>query len=488
MLCNFFYGFPKLDVKKFNITDDRKFARDLLHATNILIVPGSGFEWQEPDHFRLVMLPEAEELREAMKRIGEMIRVKPEGKQAYIDWHANPLPGVNEMIKECNIANYSIYSLGDYLFATYEYVGDDFEADMAKMAADPTTQKWWDIVKPLMEAKGYTLEIDEQTAPFVRMIFELYAYDRLGCETIAQRLNSLGARTSRGNLWNAGAVCQISTSPVYCGKVRWNDRISKPQIIDGEVVVKRVKNPNVIIADGKHPAIISDELFEAVRAVRASHDLVRNHVSDPVCNPLAGLVFCSHCGKSMIRRNNCGARGSKYDMLRCVTRGCPTTGCAISIVERSILDTLSSWLVEYADEPDHPRTDPRAEAIAAARANIQRLRAQRDRIFAAYEDGAYDAQTFVARRNAKDEEIAAADATLSALERDTTPSVEDFIRLQLPAIRTALDLYAIADDPRDKNRILKTVISRVDYQKDVHCYRNMNPADYLSLTITPAIP
>ena len=59
--------------------------------------------------------------------------------------------GVNEMIKECNIQNYSIYSRGDYLFAYYEYVGDDFEADMAKMAADPTTQKWWDIVKPLME-------------------------------------------------------------------------------------------------------------------------------------------------------------------------------------------------------------------------------------------------------------------------------------------------------------------------------------------------
>ena len=80
-----------------------------------------------------------------MKRIGEVIHVKPEGKEAY------PLPGVNEMIKECNIQNYSIYSRGDLLFAYYEYVGDDFEADMAKMAADPTTQKWWDIVKPLME-------------------------------------------------------------------------------------------------------------------------------------------------------------------------------------------------------------------------------------------------------------------------------------------------------------------------------------------------
>ena len=68
-----FYLFPKLDVKKFNITNDKVFARDLLRATNILVVPGSGFEWQEPDHFRLVMLPEAPQLREAMIRMGNFL-------------------------------------------------------------------------------------------------------------------------------------------------------------------------------------------------------------------------------------------------------------------------------------------------------------------------------------------------------------------------------------------------------------------------------
>lgn len=68
-----FYLFPKLDVKKFNITDDKKFARDLLHETNILLIPGSGFDWSEPDHFRIVMLPEAEELRAAMRKIGNFL-------------------------------------------------------------------------------------------------------------------------------------------------------------------------------------------------------------------------------------------------------------------------------------------------------------------------------------------------------------------------------------------------------------------------------
>ena len=53
------------------------------------------------------------------------------------------------MIRDCNIRNYSISHHNDLLFAYFEYVGDDFEADMAKMAADPETQRWWDMMMPM---------------------------------------------------------------------------------------------------------------------------------------------------------------------------------------------------------------------------------------------------------------------------------------------------------------------------------------------------
>lgn len=68
-----FYIFPRLDAKKFRITDDKKFAEDLLNATDILLVPGSGFDWQQPDHFRIVMLPEADMLTDAVKRMGAFL-------------------------------------------------------------------------------------------------------------------------------------------------------------------------------------------------------------------------------------------------------------------------------------------------------------------------------------------------------------------------------------------------------------------------------
>ena len=68
-----FYLFPRLDVKKFGITNDKRFAGDVLRATNLLVGPGSGFDWAEPDHFRIVMLPEADRLREAMTRLGNFL-------------------------------------------------------------------------------------------------------------------------------------------------------------------------------------------------------------------------------------------------------------------------------------------------------------------------------------------------------------------------------------------------------------------------------
>lgn len=64
-----FYIFPKIDTKRFNITNDEKFALDLLHDKKILIVPGKGFNWGKPDHFRVVYLPRIEVLSECMTNL-----------------------------------------------------------------------------------------------------------------------------------------------------------------------------------------------------------------------------------------------------------------------------------------------------------------------------------------------------------------------------------------------------------------------------------
>ena len=84
-----------------------------------------------------------------MKRYGQIIGVRPEAFDEYVRYHSNVWPGVLKTIMKCNIRNYSIFHNDGTLFAYFEYIGDDFEADMAKMAADPETQRWWEIMNPM---------------------------------------------------------------------------------------------------------------------------------------------------------------------------------------------------------------------------------------------------------------------------------------------------------------------------------------------------
>jgi len=86
-----------------------------------------------------------------MRRFGQTILLKPGKADEYVRLHAETWPGVLAKIKECNIANYSIFRKDNMLFAYFEYTGTDFTGDMDRMAADPETQRWWDVVKPLME-------------------------------------------------------------------------------------------------------------------------------------------------------------------------------------------------------------------------------------------------------------------------------------------------------------------------------------------------
>jgi L-rhamnose mutarotase len=86
-----------------------------------------------------------------MQRYGSVIKLKPEKLAEYKQLHANVWPEVLNMIRECNIRNYSIYYKDGYLFSYFEYQGDDFKADMKKMAADPNTQNWWKLTDPCQE-------------------------------------------------------------------------------------------------------------------------------------------------------------------------------------------------------------------------------------------------------------------------------------------------------------------------------------------------
>jgi L-rhamnose mutarotase len=86
-----------------------------------------------------------------MERHGSVIKIKSEKLDEYKTYHRRAWPEVLATISKCHIRNYSIYHKDGYLFSYFEYHGTDLNADMERMAADPKTQEWWAIMKPMQD-------------------------------------------------------------------------------------------------------------------------------------------------------------------------------------------------------------------------------------------------------------------------------------------------------------------------------------------------
>ncbi|MEV6297254.1 L-rhamnose mutarotase [Streptomyces sp. NPDC051896] len=86
-----------------------------------------------------------------MKRVAQTIRLRPEHREEYLALHRATWPGVEAALRTANIRNYSIFLRGDTLFSYFEYHGEDFAADLATIADDPETQRWWKLTDPCQE-------------------------------------------------------------------------------------------------------------------------------------------------------------------------------------------------------------------------------------------------------------------------------------------------------------------------------------------------
>jgi L-rhamnose mutarotase len=85
------------------------------------------------------------------QRVAAVIRLRPEQEQAYRELHAAVWPGVLATLRAAHIANYSIFLRDGLLFSYLEYTGDDYAADTARIAADPETQRWWQLTDPCQQ-------------------------------------------------------------------------------------------------------------------------------------------------------------------------------------------------------------------------------------------------------------------------------------------------------------------------------------------------
>ncbi len=146
-----------------------------------------------------------------------------------------------------------------------------------------------------------TLSIIEDEAKVVRMIFDWYANEGIGATKICQRLNGTGIKPRKGNLWKKSTIVNMLKNEHYIGKVVISKHIKVNSVIDQEIITQTKFNENFEVVDGKHPAIIDEELF-----YRANNKISRYPSVKPgktLQNPFASILRCE-CGKVMIRRKS----------------------------------------------------------------------------------------------------------------------------------------------------------------------------------------
>lgn len=341
----------------------------------------------------------------------------------------------------------------------------------------------------LQGEKGWSLSPVADQAEAVRMAFRLYLHgengDTVGMDIIAQRLNAMGFRTFTGKTFKRSEVRTMLSNPVYIGKIRWNQRRKTTSMKDGQEVTTRPRSAECFVVDGRHPAIVDTDTFDAVQAKLKSHPSHKKSEA-PTMNPFAGLMYCAECGKAIIRTPLYGRNAA--DALRCHTPGCPTSGVDLPLAEGVVLNVMHEWL-DLASRPDHsPASVPCTESTTAIRQGLEKqlatLSSQQERLCDLLEQGIYDTDTFLSRNKTLSARIAAIKESLSALSTPAVPTTEEAIRALKPQLQHLLDAWP-SSTPAEKNALLRTVVSRIVYSKPRRCYRNEDPTKYLSLDVVP---
>lgn len=187
--------------------------------------------------------------------------------------------------------------------------------------------------------KRPTLAIVEDEAKVVRMIFDWYVNEGIGTTKICQRLNSMGIKSRTGIEWKKSSIVNMIKNEHYMGKIVIRKHIDVNTVEDQKIVTRCLFNEEFEIVDGKHPAIIDEELFRKANDKLLRYPSVKPNAT--LQNPLASIMRCD-CGKTMVRRKN--RNGFRYlcdEQMFC--------GNA-SVGERDLKDAVVANLQKHLDE------------------------------------------------------------------------------------------------------------------------------------------
>ena len=317
--------------------------------------------------------------------------------------------------------------------------------------------------KKIKIGKDNTLEIIEEQAEVVRLVFNLYVKDDLPPRRIADRLNEMGIPAPLGGEWSRDTVHSMLRNDHYAGYVVYN-RVKETQLLEnGEIIKKRMQQPDeeVIIAEGKHKAIIDRATWETAQALVARHPRINSKRS--LINPLAGILVCGNCGRVL----KYGVYAKTLPRFTCKSKPL----CYKSVKVDAMLDAV----IVALEQSELPALEIKAKNGDGNAHNIQRkllvklekqmedYRAQEDRQYELLETNPNYSQEVFNRRNAELRQKMEECKSAIYKAKSTLPESVDYSE-RAELLKSAIEI--LKDDTataNEKNKVLKAIVKKIEY-------------------------
>ena len=314
-----------------------------------------------------------------------------------------------------------------------------------------------------------TLAINEEQANVVRMIFDMYTNQNLGMPTICNRLNEMGVTPPKGEYWSNRGLKDMLSNVHYLGKVKWNWRKTITVVEDGEIKKTRPKSEigEFLMYDGRHEAIITDELFNVTQEKLGKNPRIRQNTG--IRNPLAGLVYCQ-CGRAMSLRTYKAHNGEPRLLCDGQTH-CHTGSCTYD----ELLEMVKGVLNQCIEDFEHRIKSNSGDSMKLHEKLLKNLEKKMQEL-EAREIAQWEAQSHPDESQRMPPHIFKMLNEKLLKEKDEVKEAMCNARKSMPdpidygekVVRFRKALEALEDperDAEDKNRLLKDCIERITYNR-----------------------
>lgn len=351
--------------------------------------------------------------------------------------------------------------------------------------------------------KGYTLELVPEEAKVVQYIVDMYTrgelqesgnYLRLGSYQIRDRLNEMKVPTRTGASWSSSSIIDILSNPIYAGLQRWQWRKVQKQMVDGNIIESRKKDPDCRLAPGRHPQIITQEKYEVIQKIRHGKPTPIN-TNNALQNPLSGLVYCAKCNTMMTRQpSNTKLR---YPVLRCPNSKCDNISSPLDLIEEKVIDGLNDWIKKYElDWPDDSFSEYMAtidtleSAIKNLNMTYNKVSKQLSTTYDLLEQGVYTLEVFQERQLSLTNQKKDISYELENLkkEQNRTIAMSQAIKNFVPNIKHLVKVYWEVEDATTRNNMLRDVLQRVEYLKTERNKKGSRDNANFTLHLFPKLP